>query len=218
MTYLIHPRVQWFRNLAKASLAVAAFLLGTSLVNAAEWLTAPSYYTHDSSTGQRVTQYAQVGPFYYYFRPDYMKSGYRHTRSTIQLGGSADNLHIVEEWGRPVQPYEQWRFPYRPYSVPYNAWGPQVGLIGGYGPWGGGYPGMPGGGGFPGGYPGGYPAGAFPGTNPYNTPNVPQQMIDGYYPSYNRHDRSDYYQPYGGFHPGPGGGGPGGGPGPTPGP
>lgn len=199
-----------------SALSLAMFALVTS-ASAADWISAPSYYTHDKSTGQRVTQYAQTGPFYYIERGDYMKSGYRHNRSTIQLGGSADNLHIVEEWGRPVQPYESWRFPYRPYSVPYEAWGPQPAIYGGVLPYGGGYPGMPGGGGFPGGgFPGGGYPGGYPGMNPYNTPNMPQQMIDGYYPSYNRHDRSDYYRPYGrgGFNnqPGPGG------PGPNPGP
>ncbi len=52
-----------------------------------------------------------------------MKSGYRHLRSTIQAGGSADNYHLVEEWGRPVVPYDQWRFPSRPYGSPYPEWG-----------------------------------------------------------------------------------------------
>ena len=58
------------------------------------------------------------------------RSGYRHYRSTIQAGGSADNLHIVEEWGRPVRPYGEWRFPYRPYSVPYSQWGQPFGGLG----------------------------------------------------------------------------------------
>lgn len=215
---LYHPCMK--SKAIAVGLVACAALFGwlSPVASAAGWLTAPSYYTHEPSTGQRVTQYAQVGPFYYYFRPDYMKSGYRHTRSTIQLGNSADNLHIVEEWGRPVRPYEEWRFPYRPFSVPYNAWGPQVnvmgfpGAFGNFGPGGngGGYPG----GGMPGGmYPGG---GGFPGVFP-GQPNVPSQVIDGFYPTYDRNDRSDYYRPYtnGGYHNHHGPNGPGPGPGPN---
>jgi hypothetical protein len=100
-------------------------------LSAADWATAPSYYTHDQSTGQRVSQFAQVGPYYYFQRPDYLKSGYRQYRSTIDFGNSSDNMHVVEQWGAQVVPYEQWRFPTRPYSVPYQAWGPPYGGLGG---------------------------------------------------------------------------------------
>lgn len=98
---------------------------------AADWLTAPSYYTHDWTGGARVAQYAPIGPYYYFQRPDFLKSGYRQYRSTIDLGNSSDSMHVVEQWGAPVVPYEQWRFPYRPYGSPYNAWGPPFGGLGG---------------------------------------------------------------------------------------
>ena len=49
---------------------------------AADWITAPSYYSHDPDTGQRVTQYSPIGPFYTFARPDFQRSGYRHTRSS----------------------------------------------------------------------------------------------------------------------------------------
>ncbi len=104
--------------------ALAAVLLSACAAWSADWITAPSYYTHDPMTGERVDQYSPIGPFYTYSSPDFMRSGYRHYRSSIEAGGSADNMHIVEEWGRPVRPYGEWRFPYRPYSVPYPAWGP----------------------------------------------------------------------------------------------
>ena len=113
-----------------------------------------------------------------------MKSGYRHTRSTIDLGNSSDNLHIVEEWGRPVQPYEQWRFGNRPYGDnPYPAWGPPLagaGIVPGYG-WGGF--------GFGGGFGGGR-------GSPYYQMQGPAPWLDGYYPSYDSNDRSHYYDPY----------------------
>ncbi|MEX2173957.1 MAG: hypothetical protein WD872_06310 [Pirellulaceae bacterium] len=181
-----------FRNLILAALAS---LLPAESARAIDWLTAPSYYTHDSVTAERVAQHSPIGPFYYYPRPDYLQSGYRHFRSTIQAGGSADNLHIVEEWGRPVRPYEEWRFPYRPYSVPYSQWGPPFGGLG------------PGGTFAPGGFgPGGFGPGAYApqgGGNGYGhggqhqpPANYAQPWLDGYYPQYNQQDRSRYYEPY----------------------
>ncbi len=108
---------------------LAAAGLAGQAVRGADWIVARSYYTHDPQSGQRVTQYTPIGPFYSYTRTDYLRSGYRHTRSSIQAGGSADHMHIVEEYGAAVRPYGEWRFPYRPYSVPYGLWGaPFAGL------------------------------------------------------------------------------------------
>ena len=146
------------------------FLSFTSAATAADWITAPSYYSHDPQTGERITQYAQTGPVYRYERPDYQQSGFRYTRSSLQMGRSVDHLALTEEWGNPVRPYGEWRYPYRPYSVPYPAWGaPYAGLninYGGYyggGPWGGG--------GAPGVAPGpgpGYGYGGIPGGGAFN--------------------------------------------------
>jgi hypothetical protein len=175
-----------------------AVLLGWSFVahcaSAADWIVAPSYYTHEPLSGHRVTQYAEIGPYYYYHRPDYQKSGYRHYRSTIQTGNTADNMHMVEEYGRPIRPYEEWRFPYRPHSVPYDAWGPPFGGLGG---------------GYGGGLYGGYPYGPFPPNGPIGPGpvgpvapawgggrNYAQPWLDGHYPTYDRNDRSDYYRSY----------------------
>src|SRR4051812_31644800 len=144
---------------------VAALVVSSLSTFAADWATSPSYYTHDLSNGQRVSQYQPIGPFYYFTRPDYLKSGYRQYRSTVDLGNSSDNMHIVEQWGAAVQPYEVWRFNYRPYSAPYQQWGPPFGGLGGGS---GGYPysgnGLGGGaniygggyGGFGGGFGGGF--------------------------------------------------------------
>jgi hypothetical protein len=129
----------------------------SNVVQAGDWMTWPSTYTHDVK-GVQVDQYAMpvqpLGPN----RQDYQRSGFRHFRSTLQVGQSADNYHLVEEFGRPIEPYEQWRFPYRPYGVPYDAWGPQTpfalsvgggfglnpGIGFGHGMHGTGVPGMPG--------------------------------------------------------------------------
>jgi hypothetical protein len=185
------------RSLLQTLLAILALAGGwtSTAASAADWITAPSYYTHDWSSGQRVAQYTPIGPFYYYQRDDYVKSGYTHHRSTLDLGNSSDNIHIVEEWGNPVRPYEEWRFPFRPYSVPYDAWGPPFGGLGG------GVGVFPFGGGFPGMYPysgGGVGPGGFPGSGSFNQPptNFAQPWLDGHYPRYDTRDRSDYWKPY----------------------
>jgi hypothetical protein len=118
-------------------------------------------------------------------------------------------MHIVEQWGGQVVPYEQWRFPFRPYSAPYPAWGPPYGGLGGGS---GGYPYSGGnganilGGGFGG---GGYGGAGFGGAgfggagfggaggSGFTPPtNTAQPWLDGHYPSYDLNDRSQYYRPY----------------------
>lgn len=197
-----------------------ALLVSCSLgsVSAADWITQPSYYTHDPMSGERVQQYTPIGPFYSYAQSSYVSSGYRNTRSSIQVGTSADHYHTTQQWGAPVQPYGEWRFPYRPYSVPYGAWGPQFygGVpfgygrnLGGFGPgYGGGLPG----GGFPGGgLPGG--GGGLPGQGNLQRPifsgpnplqpgySGEQQLLDGRYPPadqlspFERKQLFDHYYP-----------------------
>lgn len=120
-TPLQNTLLPWSRCLSVLILATSA----TGL-QADDWMTWASTYTHSPQTGQRVDQYAQVEQPISPYRQDFTRSGYRHFRSTLQGGQSADNMHIVEQWGQPVIPYEQWRFPFRPYAVPYDAWGPQA--------------------------------------------------------------------------------------------
>ena len=92
---------------------------------AMDWTTLPSTYTHDQD-GQRVDQYALAVEPQSTERPDFVRSGFRHTRSTLQAGFSSDNYHVTEQWGQPVRPYGEWRYPNRPFSVPYGQWGPQL--------------------------------------------------------------------------------------------
>lgn len=193
----------------KASLLI--FLLMGSNAVASDWLTAPSFYTHDPYTGMRTNQYNSPPPAVVAQGGNYQASGYRHFRSTLQYGPSADNYHRVEQWGPPVRPYEEWRFPYRPYSVPYDQWGaPLAGLnIGNAVPWYQG-PGIP---------PQNYPVGPNP-NNPPNSgmgpfpgvgqpwqPNVPYPSgpgqaypappyADGYYPNYDAIPRLNDQQFY----------------------
>ena len=100
-------------------------------VAVADWFFMPSTYSHSPVTGERVEQYAPIPPVVVYQRPDYTRSGYRQSRSTIRAGGSIDNYHIVEQFGETVRPYGEWLYPYRPYSTPYDAWGPPYGGVNG---------------------------------------------------------------------------------------
>ncbi len=198
------------RSLARESwrsaVAVLACVAMQSIASAGDWMTLPSTYTHSATSGERVNQYAPVQAPPINDQSRLITSGYTNFRSTIQFGQSADNYHRVNQWGPPVRPYGEWEFPFRPYSVPYAAWGaPFAGLnIGGFpgsgypgggypggGYPGGGYPGggYPGGGypggGYPGGgYPGGgYPGGGFPGGIP-GQPNEPYPAtLNGAYPA-----------------------------------
>ena len=125
---------------------VAACLLLPGTSDAADWITSPSFYTHNPRTGKRVYQYRRTGPFYYAPSNGARRRGYRHIRRSVQVGTSADHYHVVEEFGGPVRPYGEWRFPYRPYSVPYRAWGPPPPIFSPFGFGFGGNPGNPGGG------------------------------------------------------------------------
>ncbi|MBM3998269.1 MAG: hypothetical protein FJ297_01795 [Planctomycetes bacterium] len=111
-------------------LATAFFLgvcIAVPVLRADEWAAARSTYTHDPRTGQRVYRYSPIGPVYAFPDRNVVQSGYRHIQSVIEAGGTADYLHVVEEWGRnPVRPYGEWQYPFRPYSVPYGLWGPPV--------------------------------------------------------------------------------------------
>lgn len=100
-----------------------------------DWTTLPSTFSHDDS-GQRVDQFvAPVSPETAE-RPDYVRSGFRHTRSSLQAGFGADHYHVTEQWGQPVRPYGEWRYPNRPFSVPYSQWGPQLPqVVAGVLPW-----------------------------------------------------------------------------------
>ncbi len=122
-----------------AILVLAAIVL-SPLAQAADWLTLPSRFSHNPSTGERVTQYTKIQAPAVPQPSNFRTSGYTHTRSSLNYGQSADNYHRVEQWGDPVRPYGEWRFPYRPYSTPYPNWGPPyAGLnlgAGYYGPYG----------------------------------------------------------------------------------
>lgn len=169
-----------------------AAIAGVALAARAEasWIFRKSYYSHDPATGERVAQYARPEPAYVPPQDNYRQSGYRHIRNSLRVGGSADNLHVVQTWGEGenIRPYGEWQFPYRPFATPYNGVWP-------YPPplyWGG-YPGM-----VPPVYPGQYPPG-YPGANP---PAYPGPQPGPYGPSQPDGHPGPYAPGYGGIHDG----------------
>lgn len=126
--FRVPRRSRWASIAILASITTNGLAIDPNCTAKVDWTTLPSTYTHDA-LGNRVQQYAMGVEPVSNERPDFQRSGFRHTRSTLQAGNSSDNFHVVEKWGPPVQPYGEWRYPYRPYSVPYAAWGPQAPLV-----------------------------------------------------------------------------------------
>ena len=135
-----HPYFGSRLALMRIAFLVLAVFTSSPSAEAVDWLTLPSRYTHNPSTGERISQYRKIQAPSVSQPANFRTSGYTHTRSSLNYGQSADNYHRVEQWGDPVRPYGEWRFPFSPYSTPYPNWGPPyAGLnIGGgyYGPFG----------------------------------------------------------------------------------
>lgn len=154
------------------AMTVACFLFPIGAANAADWIAAPSFYTHSPKTGERIDQFQPTPLVAAPPEDPYARGVYRHYRSSIRLPGYVDHLHVVDRSGFNVRPYGEWQYPYRPYSVPYGLWGPQLPLVVGNG-WGvGGWNG----GGWgnnlgPGPWAPGAPGGPGSGWNPWNPAN-----------------------------------------------
>lgn len=163
-------------------LAIVVLFADTSTASAQTWLTEPSYFTHNPESGERVTQYQRNDRVVH--SPTATRSVYRHIRSTLQVGDSVDYYHAVDQYGGPVRPYGEWRFPFRPFSAPYSQWGPNFnnGYNSGWGSPGWGYPGWGGGNGW------GSPYGR---GGIFDDTGFSQQWTDGYYPDVQR----DRYPP-----------------------
>lgn len=115
-----------------AAIAGTAIALILATAAEADWFFQPSRYTHEPVRGQRVAQYAPEVTPYAREVPNFVESGYRHTRSSIRgADRTADHTHVVQTWGagEQIRPYGEWQRPYREGATPYGPWGnPQ-------GPW-----------------------------------------------------------------------------------
>ncbi len=113
------------RHLACGVVLAAAALVPLGHARADSWIFRRSSYTHDPATGDRVVQFAPKATPYVPHDPTYRQSAYRHKRSSIRAGGSADRTHVVETWGagESIRPYGEWQRPYRAGATPYGPWG-----------------------------------------------------------------------------------------------
>ena len=124
------------------ALVVAVSAVGLAVIGRAQadsWIFRRSSFTHDPVTGDRVVQFARPRPL----RPPgdgtYRQSAYRHHRSTIRAGSSADHTHVVQTWGEGerIRPYGEWQRPFREGATPYGPWGnPSGPWTTPYGSWG----------------------------------------------------------------------------------
>jgi hypothetical protein len=90
------------------------------------WIFERSYYSHNPTTGQRVTQYAPIPKVYLRQDPTYRESGFHYTQHMLRgPGGSLDAYHMVQTWGDGdrIRPYGEWKYPYRAGATPYGPWG-----------------------------------------------------------------------------------------------
>jgi len=125
-----HLRSTTVRAAALAALFPLAVPFAPGAV-ASSWIFRPSTFSHNPVNGDRVYQFAAKAPGFASGDGTYQQSGYRHLRSTIRGGDSADRLHMVETWGEgeSIRPYGEWQYPYRAGATPFGPWGnPQ-------GPW-----------------------------------------------------------------------------------
>ena len=66
---------------------------GAIVASATDWVTAPSFFTHDPMSGQRVRQSSPIGPFYIHRRGDYRRSGFRRSRRGAPLPTGPGRSH-----------------------------------------------------------------------------------------------------------------------------
>ena len=71
----------------------------TATARAESWVFQRSYYSHDPVTHVRIGRQFTPGPVYTRPQGEYVNSGFRYNRSTINVRGqSYDNTNIYEGW------------------------------------------------------------------------------------------------------------------------
>lgn len=88
-------------RLLRRSLLTACLLLVPAGADAASWIFQRSYYTHDPVTKVRVGPQATGGPYYAPVRGEFVRTGVRHVRSQIRVGGIVFDQY--NEWDSWVQ-------------------------------------------------------------------------------------------------------------------
>ena len=80
---------------------VAVLFSGAASADAASWIFQRSYYTHDPVTKVRIGPQATGGPYYAPVRGEFIRTGVRHVRSQIRVGGIVFDQY--NEWDTWVQ-------------------------------------------------------------------------------------------------------------------
>ena len=85
----------------KSLLFLSLLAIAPSVASAHDrsWVFQQSYYSHDPVSHVRIGRQFSRGPVYTRPQGEFVNSGYRHLRSTIQLRGQTyDHLNMWESW------------------------------------------------------------------------------------------------------------------------
>jgi hypothetical protein len=88
-------------HLLRLCTLTALIVTAPALANAASWIFQRSYYTHDPVTKVRIGPQATGGPYYAPVRGEFIRTGVRHVRSQIRVGGIVFDQY--NEWDTWVQ-------------------------------------------------------------------------------------------------------------------
>jgi hypothetical protein len=88
-------------RLLRITALLGVLLCCVSSADAASWIFQRSYYTHDPVTKVRIGPQATRGPYYAPVRGEYVRTGVRHVRSQIRVGGIVFDQY--NEWDTWVQ-------------------------------------------------------------------------------------------------------------------
>ena len=88
-------------RLLRISAVAAIVICSAASAHAASWIFQRSYYTHDPVTKVRIGPQATGGPYYAPVRGEFIRTGVRHVRSQIRVGGIVFDQY--NEWDTWVQ-------------------------------------------------------------------------------------------------------------------
>lgn len=86
--------------------ALVGALAAAHSARAESWMFRRSYYSHDPATHVRIGRQYSTGPIFTRPQGEFISTGQRYLRSTIQVGGQTyDHLYLNEAW---IQAGEQY--------------------------------------------------------------------------------------------------------------